>query len=91
MAKVMVVIRIMPEGTEVNLKELEKKIKEEVKNFGGDVTRVTVVPIAFGLSALDIEFFMDEKLGATDPLEEKLANIEGVASASTTDVRRVVG
>jgi len=91
MAKVFVVIRVMPESTDINLKELEQKIREEIKSFGGDVVKATVNPIAFGLNALDIEFFMDEKLGATDPLEEKLANLDGIASASTTSVRRAVG
>lgn len=91
MAKVMVVIRIMPESVEIDLKKLEEEIKKEITNFGGDVTGVTVSPIAFGLNALDVEFFMDESKGALDPLEEKLANVEGVVSASTTSVRRAVG
>ncbi len=91
MAKVMVVIRVMPESADVDLKKLEEEIKKVVTDFGGDVTKVDTVPIAFGLSALDIEFFMDESLGATDPLEEKLTNLENVTSASTTSVRRAVG
>ncbi len=91
MAKVMVSIRIMPESVEINLKQLEEEIKKEVKDFGGDVTGVTVSPIAFGLNALDVEFFMDESKGALDPLEEKLSKIKGIVSATTTDVRRLVG
>ena len=91
MAKVMVVIRIMPESTEVDLKNLEEEVRKVVTDFGGDVTKVDTVPIAFGLQALDIEFFMDESLGATDPLEEKLTNLKDVTSASTTSVRRTVG
>ncbi len=91
MAKVMVSMRIMPESVEINLKKLEEEIKKEITNFGGDVVGVIVSPIAFGLNALDIEFFMDESKGALDPLEEKISNIEGVVSASTTSVRRLVG
>jgi len=91
MAKVMVVIRIMPESTEVDLKKLEEEVRKVVTDFGGDVTKVDTVPIAFGLQALDIEFFMDESLGATDPLEEKLTDLKDVTSASTTSVRRTVG
>lgn len=87
----MVVIRVMPESVETDLEKLEEMIKKEVIDFGGDVTKIDKVPIAFGLNALDIEFFMDESLGATDPLEEKLGNIEGVTSASTTSVRRAIG
>lgn len=87
----MVSIRIMPESVEINLKKLEEEIKKEIKDFGGDVTGVTVSPIAFGLNALDVEFFMDESKGALDPLEEKISKIKGIISASTTDVRRLVG
>ena len=87
----MVVIRIMPESTEVDLKKLEEEVRKVVTDFGGDVTKVDTVPIAFGLQALDIEFFMDESLGATDPLEEKLTDLKDVTSASTTSVRRTVG
>ncbi len=91
MAKVMVTIRVMPESTDLNLKDLETRVRKEITEFGGDVARVETLPIAFGLNALDVEFFMDESKGATDPLEEKLANLEGVASATTTSVRRTVG
>ncbi|MBU4500987.1 MAG: elongation factor 1-beta [Nanoarchaeota archaeon] len=91
MAKVMVTIRVMPENVEADLDKLEEESKKEITDFGGDVVGTKREPIAFGLNALDIEFFMDEDKGATDPLEEKLASLEGVASASTTMVRRTVG
>ena len=91
MAKVMVVIRVMPEGVEVDLKKLEETVSKEITGFGGDIVKVNKSPIAFGLIALDIEFFMDESLGAIDPLEEKLSKLEGVTSASTTSVRRTIG
>lgn len=91
MAKVMVVIRVMPESADSDLKKLEEEVKKVVTDFGGDITKFDTVPIAFGLNALDIEFFMDESLGGTDPLEEKLSKLENVTSATTTSVRRAVG
>lgn len=91
MAKVFATIRIMPDSIEVNLKGLEQKVKTEITSYGGDVVKITTAPIAFGLNALDVEFFIDESKGALDPLEEKLKNIEGVANASATSVRRAVG
>lgn len=87
----MAVIRVMPKGVEINLKKLEESIRKEVTDFGGDVTKVDIIPIAFGLNALDIEFIMDESKGGTDPLEEKLTKLEGVTNASTTSVRRLIG
>ena len=91
MAKIMVVIRVMPEGIEVDLKKLEKNVSKEITDFGGDIVKIKKSPIAFGLIALDIEFFMDEILGEIDPLEEKLSKLEDVTSASTTSVRRTIG
>lgn len=91
MAKVLVVMRIMPEGVEIDLKDLEEKVKAEITSYGGDVVKVATTPIAFGLNALDVEFFLDESKGALDPLEEKLKNIEGVTNASATSIRRAVG
>lgn len=91
MATVFVTIKIMPETTDVNLKELESKVKEKIVDFGGDVATVEIQPIAFGLNALVISFLMDEKKGSPDPLEESISQLEGVASATVTDVRRTIG
>lgn len=91
MASVFVTIKIMPETTDVDLKVLEGKAKEKIVEFGGDVATVEIEPIAFGLNALLISFIMDEKKGSPDPLEESISEIEGVASATVTDVRRTIG
>ncbi len=91
MAKIMAIIRVMPEGVEVDLRKLEEEARRVITDYGGDITKVEKSPIAFGLSALDLEFLMDESLGSMDPLEEKLSALDGVASATTTSVRRTVG
>jgi len=91
MAKVMVVLRIMPKGVEVDLDKLQEAVSKEITDFGGDIIKVNKEPIAFGLNALDVEFFMDESVGSLDPLEEKISALEEVTSASTTSVRRTVG
>lgn len=91
MATVYVTIKIMPETTDVSLRGLEDRCKEKIKDFGGDVARVEVQPIAFGLNALVISFLMDEKKGNLDPLEESISEMEDVASATVIEVRRTVG
>ena len=92
MANAIATIRIMPETVEVDLHKIEKQAMVMVKEFAGEGdTRVNIVPIAFGLKALDITFIMDESLGSPEPLELKIATIEGVNSVETTDVRRAVG
>ncbi len=91
MAQLVVTLKIMPESPDVDLKEIEKKATEEISKFGGDVGKVEIEPIAFGLNALKLIFVMDEKKGSTDSLEEKVSNIDGVESVEISDIRRAIG
>lgn len=91
MAQLVVTIKIMPESPDVDLKAIEIKATEEISKFGGDVGKVEIEPIAFGLKALKLFFVMDEKKGSTDLLEEKVSNIDGVESVEISDIRRAIG
>lgn len=91
MAKVLVTLRIMPEGLDVDLDDIEIKVKEKIKNFNGDVIKTENEPIAFGLKALKVIFMADEKNSNLDPLEGDVKSITGVQSADVIDVRRAVG
>lgn len=92
MANAIVTLKIMPDSPEVNLEELEGKIKEKITAFAGEGdTKSSVEPVAFGLKALSIIFVMDEAKGSTDPLETEISSIEGVNSVECTDVRRAIG
>jgi len=91
MATIVVTIKIMPESPDVDLKAIENKATEEITKFGGDVGKVEIEPIAFGIKALNLIFIMDEKKGSTDSLEESIRNIDGVESAEVSDVRRAIG
>lgn len=95
MATAVVTVRIMPESPEVNLEEIKEKAQGIIREFTGreapEDQRVNIVPIAFGLKALDIVFTMDEAKGSPDILEEKMKAIEGVQSFEVTDVRRAIG
>ena len=91
MADVIITIKIMPESPETDLKAITDKTSEIVKGFGGEVGRVTEEPLAFGIKSLNIIFVNDESSGSTEPLEQKVALIEGVKSVEITDVRRAIG
>ena len=91
MADVVITLRIMPESPETDLKAIEKKAKTFISKYGGEVGKVNVEPIAFGLKALDLIFVSNEDLGSTDKLEQNVASIEGVSSVEVTDVRRAIG
>lgn len=91
MAQVVITLKIMPDSPQVNLEDVKAKAKDMIKEFGGDVGKEEIEPIAFGLKALNLFFVMDESLGGTDSLEEKINELEGVQSVEVTDVRRAIG
>ena len=80
----------MPEDLDVDLKRMEKEVKEFL-NKHGEVGRVEREKIAFGLEALIVMFIMDESKGSTDFIEDNMRNIDGVQSVDVTDVRRAIG
>ena len=91
MAQVIVTLRIMPESPDTDLVELEKQATQKIANFGGDVGKTEITPVAFGLKALNLYFVMDEAKGSTEPLEKEIESLQGVNSVEVTDVRRAIG
>jgi len=93
MADVILTIKIMPENPEINLEDLEIKVKSEIKKFINEDSdmKTEIEPVAFGLNALKIIFVMDESIGSPDPLAETIEKFEEVASAEIVDVRRALG
>lgn len=92
MADVICTITIMPESPEVNIEELKEKVNEKIADFAGEgENKVEITPVAFGLKSLNITFVMDESKGSTEPLEKSCSELENVASAEITDVRRAMG
>ncbi len=85
MAEVAVTVRLMPEGSEVDLAKLEAEVKQSVK-----VHSVSREPIAFGLEALKIIAVVEDAEGGTDPLEKKLASIQGVGNVQVVGVTRLL-
>lgn len=91
MAQVVITLKIMPDSPDVNLEDIKAEAKELISEFGGEVGREEIEPVAFGLKALKLFFVMNESLGSTESLEETINKIDGVQSVEVTDVRRAVG
>lgn len=91
MARVIVTLKVMPEGIGIKLDKLQKLIEEKIEKFGGSIGKTEEVPIAFGLKSLNVAFFMDESKGDTEPLEKGILGIKGVQSCEVIDVRRTIG
>jgi len=88
-AKVVVTFNIMPESVEIDLKALSEKIKAVISKHG-EVGKVELKPVAFGLKAVEIMAIMDESKGSTEPIEQEISKLEGINSVEVTDVRRTV-
>lgn len=80
--------KLMPESTEVDLKEIEDAAKKIVEEFGGDNKEYSVEDIAFGLKAVIVFFFYSDDKNI-DVMEERLSGIPNVASVQLVDMRKI--
>lgn len=81
----------MLESPETNIEEVENEVVVKIEDYGANVGKAEVEPVAFGLKALKITCIMDESKGGTDKLEENIKEVEGVKSVDVVDVRRAIG
>ncbi len=88
MGEVMLVYKVMPNDPELDLDELEKKIKETAQKFG-KLKGTREEKVAFGLKAIIPTIVVDEESGAVNELEDALREIEGVQSAEAVDLTRL--
>jgi elongation factor 1-beta len=96
MANVIVTLKIMPKGPEADLDKIYSEASKHIRDFvdpkhkEGEI-RKEIEPIGFGLKALKLLFVMDESIGSTDKLEDKIKQLNDVESVEATDVRRAIG
>ncbi|MEM5808790.1 MAG: elongation factor 1-beta [Candidatus Aenigmatarchaeota archaeon] len=81
----MVIFKVMPNGTEVNLDNLEKEIKAAV-----NPERINREPIAFGLIALNVTTIMEDTEGQLETIENKLRTIDGVSEVEVIKITRTL-
>ena len=88
MARVVMTMKIMPDGVEIDLDNLLEKIKSNVPD-GTDVGAVEIQPVAFGLKAIRMNLVRDESMGGTDDIEAAISAVEGVAQVEVEMVSRM--
>ncbi|MFA5953650.1 MAG: elongation factor 1-beta [Candidatus Pacearchaeota archaeon] len=80
--------KIMPSSPEINLKELEEKIKKVIKKNQGENVSFVEEPIAFGLKAIIATFQCSEEKDLNQ-MESSLEKIENVNSIQMIDIRKI--
>ncbi len=88
MARVVITLKIMPDGIDVNMDNLLERVKGAIPE-GTDVRANEVIPVAFGLKALRMNVVREESMGGTDDIEEAITALDGVAQVEVEMVSRM--
>lgn len=90
MAVAAIILKVMPESPEVDLEKIKTEIQTCLEAEGAMNFSFEEKPIAFGLKAVMAKFAWPEEK-ETSLVEEKVAAIENVSSATIEDYRRAFG
>ncbi len=70
---------VLPEGVEVDLEDLKKKIQGALP-AGAALRASETKPLAFGLQALHVLVVLDDKKGGAEQVEAAIGAVPGVQS-----------
>jgi elongation factor 1-beta len=86
MGNVAIVYRAMPDGVEVNLEEVQDKIRAMIPE-GAKLEGMMLKDVAFGIRAILFRVKIPDKVGGgiPDKIEKCVSEIPGVASIEVVD------
>ena len=87
---VAVIVKILPDTIEANLEEIKNSARKILEKEGSKNISFEEIPIAFGLKSIKIKFAWPEEK-STDIIDNLLAKITHVSSATIEDCRRAFG
>ncbi len=81
-------VKVMPTGTDVDYKSIQKGIEDIVKKYG-KVHSMEVKPLAFGLKSIEAVILLNDGQGGIEEIESAVSKLKGVGSIETVDVNRL--
>ena len=88
MGEVAAKIKVMPSGTDVDLKKLQEEL-EKIIPEGAKLHGFSEEPVAFGLRALMVVVKVGDVEGGTEKVEEAFSKVKGVESVSVEELGRI--